>query len=173
MHNLPSFDAYVTERQQQLLRFAMVLTGDSRLAEDVVADVLGRAFERWDAIGSLGQPHAYVRRMVVNEYLSWRRKFSRVRSFEDLAGLDSPVADATNSHAERAEMLARLRALPRQQRAAVVLRYYEGLSDDEIASALNCRTGTVRSHISHGLAALRIQLTFEAAGGRHPETQET
>ena len=68
------FDDYVRMQQPALMRFATVLTGRTWPAEDVVSDVLGRAFERWDRIAATDHPHAYVRRMIVNEYLSWQRR---------------------------------------------------------------------------------------------------
>ena len=142
-----------------MLRFATVLTGQTWLAEDVVSDVLGRAFERWDRIGSLAEPHAYVRRMVVNEYLSWRRRLARTTPRADVEPLGGHVGDGADELAERDAMIQRLARLPRRQRAAVVLRYYAGLSDPDIAAQLGCREPTVRSQISRALATLRIDLT--------------
>src|SRR2546422_4605368 len=71
------FGEYVVRQRPALMRFATVLTCRTWLAEDVVSDVLCRAFERWDRISGMAEPHAYVRRMVVNEYLSWHRRFGR------------------------------------------------------------------------------------------------
>jgi DNA-directed RNA polymerase specialized sigma24 family protein len=68
---------YVRAQHPALLRFATVPTGRTWLAEDLVSDVLGPAFERWDSIGVMDRPHAYVRRMIVNEHLSWRRRAHR------------------------------------------------------------------------------------------------
>lgn len=154
------FDDYVAEQRRALLRFATVLTGQLWLAEDVVSDVLGRAFERWDRIGSLAEPHAYVRRMVVNEHLSWRRRLARTAPRADVEPLfEGHVGDGADELAERDAMIARLARLPRRQRAAVVLRYYAGLSDPDIAAQLGCREPTVRSQISRALATLRIDLS--------------
>ena len=167
------FSDYVREQRAALMRFATVLSGQTWLADDLVSDVLGRAFEQWGRIGDLDRPHAYVRRMIVNDYLSWRRRLQRTAPSADL---DSPgaagsvtgsvigtvtgsVTDGVDEHAERDAMLSRLARLPRRQRAAVVLRYYAGLSDAEIARELGCRPGTVRSQISRALAALRIDST--------------
>lgn len=152
------FSEYVRAQRPALMRFATVLTGQTWLAEDLVSNVLGRAFERWDAIAVAAHPHAYVRRMVVNEHLSWRRRLMRI-------GHEVPeraVADGTEDHAERDAMIALLAQLPRRQRAAVVLRYYAGLSDAEIADELGCRESTVRSQISRALATLRIDITQSA-----------
>jgi RNA polymerase sigma-70 factor (sigma-E family) len=155
--NDASFAEFVAQRQRLLLRFAMVLTGDSGLAEDIVAEVLARAYQRWDRIGAVDDVNAYVRRMIVNEYTSWWRKRRRIVS-QPLDDYDIPTPDHAGHHAEREEMVQRLARLPRRQRAAVVLRFYEGLPDAEIAAMLGCSEGTVRSHISRGIAALRTDL---------------
>jgi DNA-directed RNA polymerase specialized sigma24 family protein len=128
-----TFEEFVTARLPAVLRFAGVLTGDRGLAEDVVQDVLIRASSRWQAIAQLDRPEAYVRKMVVNEILSWRRRSWRL-----------------------------VPKLPRRQRAVLVLRYYEGLSDLDIAAVLGCRPGTVRGYASRALAALRIEMAGPA-----------
>jgi len=151
-----TFSEFVVERQRGLLRFAMVLTGDARLCEEIVQDVLVRAYERWAHIGALEYPNAYVRRMVVNEFLSWRRKWSRVEPF-DVAAHGIAQSDHAEAYAERTAVLSDLAKLPRKQRAVLVLRYYDGLSDAEIAEVLGCSAGTVRGYASRALATLRIE----------------
>jgi RNA polymerase sigma-70 factor (sigma-E family) len=138
------------------MRFATVLTGQTWLAEDLVSDVLGRVFERWDRIREMAEPNAYVRRMIVNEYVSWHRRLARTRPQAEIDFPWASVGDGADDHAERDAMLRRLERLPRRQRAAVVLRYYAQLSDAEIARHLDCREGTVRSLISRAVAALRL-----------------
>jgi RNA polymerase sigma-70 factor (sigma-E family) len=154
------FDDYVVANQRTLRRFATVLSGQTWLADDLVADVLGRAFERWNRIGAVADPHAYVRRMIVNDYMSWRRRLARTtpRAHIEPSGT---VSDGVQEHAERDVMITRLAALPRKQRAAVVLRYYAGMSDADIAAELGCREITVRSQISRALATLRLTLTSD------------
>jgi RNA polymerase sigma-70 factor (sigma-E family) len=150
-----SFDEFVADRLDGLLRYATVLTDDPHLAQDIVQDVLLRAQQRWANIAS---PPTYVRRMVTNEYLSWRRRAVRrmVPSSHDvLDALGPPEDDHATAYDERDAMLAQLSRLPRKQRAAVVLRYYEGYSDAEIAAVLRCGASTVRSQISRALATLR------------------
>ena len=71
------FAEYVGRQRPALMRFATVLTGQGWLADDLVSDVLGRAFERWDRIGAMAEPNAYVRRMIVNDYVSWHRRLAR------------------------------------------------------------------------------------------------
>jgi len=153
------FADYVARQRPALMRFATVLTCQTWLAEDLVSDVLGRAFERWDRISGVAEPHAYVRRMVLNEYLSWRRRLARTSPRADVEPDAAGYGDGTNERAERDAMIRRLARLPRKQRAAVVLRYYAGLPDADIATQLGCRVGTVRSQIHRALAALRVDLT--------------
>jgi RNA polymerase sigma-70 factor (sigma-E family) len=153
------FAEYVAGQRPALLRFATVLTCRTWLAEDLVSDVLGRAFEQWSRISRMAQPHAYVRRMVVNDYLSWRRRLARTSPRAEVEPATHGQSDGADERAERDEMIRRLAGLPRKQRAAVVLRYYAGMSDTEIAEHLDCRVPTVRSQISRALAALRIDLT--------------
>ncbi len=166
------FEQYVGEARQRLFRFAVVLCGDTVLAGDLVTDVLGRAFERWSQVAAAHDVHAYVRRMLVNEFVSWQRRRARttphpeVGQLADLRasrlGTAGPGLEDTQT--ERAALLDELSRLPGRQRAAIVLRYYEDLSDDDIATTLGCRPGTVRSSISRGLRTLRI--TIESSEDR-------
>ncbi|MGI8664839.1 MAG: SigE family RNA polymerase sigma factor [Jatrophihabitans sp.] len=166
------FSDYVRTQRPALMRFATVLTGHAWLADELVSDVLGKAFERWDRITAMERPHAYVRRMIVNEHLSWHRRMARRRSTVDLAEMSIPIPDGTASHAERDAMIGRLSQLPPRQRAAVVLRYYLGLTDGEIAAQLGCRQSTVRSQIARALNSLRIDIT-ETAGRQAVDTLES
>src|SRR5439155_17169058 len=127
-------------------------------------EVLLRAQSRWERISSLRAPDLYVRRMVTNEYLSWRRR----RAAKDIAtehttldAIGRPTADPAVGHAEREAMRARIAVLPRKQRAAIVLRYYEDRTDDEIGEVLGCSAGTVRSHLSRALATLRVAARYQ------------
>lgn len=161
------FEQYVTESRQRLFRFAVVLCGDTVLAGDLICDVLGRVFERWPQVAAARDPHAYVRRMLVNEFVDWQRRRARAVPHPEIGrladirasrlGMSGP--DPAEVEAERAALLDELSRLPARQRAAIVLRYYEQLSDEEIAATLGCRSGTVRSCISRGLATLRITRT--------------
>lgn len=159
-----TFADFVLRERPALMRFATVLTGRTWLADDVVSDVLGRAFERWDRISRMAEPTAYVRRMIVNDYISWHRRLARTAPHADVEPDTAVVGDGTAEHAERDAMIQRLQRLPRRQRAAVVLRYYAGLSDADIAAYLGCREPTVRSQISRALASLRVDLPTTPAG---------
>jgi RNA polymerase sigma-70 factor (sigma-E family) len=156
------FGDYVASQRPSLMRFATVLTCRTWLAEDLVSDVLCRAFERWDRISRMAEPNAYVRRMIVNDYLSWHRRLARTTPRADVEPDAAGLSDGADERAERDAMIRRLAGLPRRQRAAVVLRFYAGLPDAEIAAELGCRVTTVRSQISRALAALRVDLTANA-----------
>jgi RNA polymerase sigma-70 factor (sigma-E family) len=155
-----TFEEFAAQRLPAVLRFAAVLTGDRCLAEDVVQEVLVRAHARWGRIGGLDRPDLYVRKMIVNEFISSHRKSWRLVPSGPGAEVDDRVSpDHAHQHAERTALLAELGKLPRRQRAVLVLRYYEGNSDAEIAVILGCRPGTVRGYASRALAALRVELT--------------
>jgi RNA polymerase sigma-70 factor (sigma-E family) len=153
-----TFDEFTGANLAGLLRFAVVLTGDRGLAEDVVQEVLVRVHLRWTKIGALDSPEHYVRRMVVNEYLSWRRRWARVVPHANPPDRPDPASDHAVAHAERDALRIELDKLPRRQRAVLVLRYYAGMSDTEIAEVLGCGAGTVRGYASRALAALRVEL---------------
>lgn len=147
------FDEYVTAELDRLLRYGTALTGDPYLAQDIVQEVLMRARGRW---ARLSAPDAYLRRMINNEYFSWRRRRgNQTVPTSDLEAFSAPVDDPATAYVERDAMLTRLATLPRKQCAALVLRYYENRTDEEIAQVLRCRPATVRSQISRALATLR------------------
>jgi RNA polymerase sigma-70 factor (sigma-E family) len=153
---LDSFDQYAVDRLDRLLRFATALTCDPHLAQDVVQEVLLRVQRKWPQIEPMRGRDAYVHRMIINEYFSWRRrKAARAVSHSTLDALGTPTADPATAYAERDAMRGRIATLPRKQRAALMLRYYEDRADTEIAELLGCSTGTVRSHISRALSTLR------------------
>jgi RNA polymerase sigma-70 factor (sigma-E family) len=158
-----TFAEFAATRLPRLLRYALMLTGDRQLAEDVVQDVLARAQVRWRKIAVADSPDAYVRQMVLNEYLSWRRRWA-VRNVqvagERLVGLidrQGSTGDHADAVVDADELWTRLATLPRRQRAVLVLRYYEELDDDEIATLLDCARVTVRSTASKAIKTLRLQ----------------
>ena len=155
---LDTFDQFAADRIDRLLRFATALTCDPHLAQDVVQEVLVRVQHRWARIGPMPARDLYVRRMIINEYLSWRRRKAAktvAATHSTLDALGTPTADPAAGYAERDAMRTQIARLPRKQRAALVLRYYSDRSDAEIAELLGCSTGTVRSHISRALSTLR------------------
>lgn len=155
---LDTFDQFAADRIDRLLGFATALTCDPYLAQDVVQEVLVRVQHRWAKIGPMSGRDQYVRRMIINEYLSWRRRKAArtvVATHSTLDALGTPTADPATGYAERDAMRTQIARLPRKQRAALMLRYYCDRDDKEIADLLGCSTGTVRSHISRALSTLR------------------
>jgi len=156
-----TFEEFVSARLGALVRYATVVTWDPHLAEDITQNVLVRAQARWARIGRLDAPERYVKRMVVNEFLSWRRRRAArliPLSRESLDPLMAPVPDPTTPYDERDAMLRLIGGLPPRQRAVIALRFYEEMSVEEIADLLGCRTVTVRTHLCRALAALREAL---------------
>ena len=155
-----TFEDFAVARLPSLLRYAVVLTGDPDLAQDVVQDALVRAQVRWRRISASESPEAYVRRMVLNGYLSWRRTWA-VRHVHAVGERLVELYDARGGVRDHAQHVAdelwhRLATLGRKQRAVLVLRYYEQLTDDAIADILGCSTATVRSQASKALRTLRL-----------------
>ncbi len=154
-----TFDEFAAARLPAMLRFATALRGDPDLAKDLVQEVLIRVSGRWREIGQLDRPEAYVRKMVVNEYLSWRRRSWRmIPSGESNHILGCASPDPADGYVERQALLAELAKLSRRQRTALVLRYYEGFPDAEISEVMGCKPSTVRGHVFKALAALRVEL---------------
>lgn len=168
MRSEVGFAAFVREFTPALLRTAHLLTGNPLAAEELVQDTLVRLYPKWHLVEAAEVPLAYVRRSLANGYVNQSRRASR----REFAYADVPEStdnrDAVGQLADRDQIWTRLRDLPERQRAALVLRYFEDLSDDATAEALGCRAGTVRSLISRGLATLRHQMTenYPPSAGR-------
>lgn len=162
------FDDWVRTRGPALLRFGYLVTHDRDQAEDAVQDALVALYPRWSKVLRNGDPERYARRCIVNADLTrWRRFRRRETPVADSASLLTQGTDDTaDGSAEQDVVWALCATLPTRQRAAVVLRYYEGLSDAEIADILGCTDGTVRSQIHRALAALRQRISTEEVGRR-------
>lgn len=162
------FDTWVRARGAALMRFAFLITRDRSRAEDAVQDALLAAYPRWSRIQRAGDPEAYVRRIVVNADISRWRRFRRREAPTDDPGALRPDAgdDPAAGYAEQDAAWTLCAALPAKQRAAIVLRYYEGCSDAEIATILGCTAGTVRSQIHRALATLRRRLSVPEEVGQ-------
>jgi RNA polymerase sigma factor (sigma-70 family) len=157
------FEEFVQGRLAALLRYATVLSCGRGLAEDIVQDVLIRVHVHWARVSAADQPEAYVKRMVLNEFLSWRRS-RQARIGELSEEFLPPAGDPTIVVDERDSLLRQIAMLPPRQRAVIALGYYEGCTDVEIAVLLGCGEATVRRHRSHALLALRSTLaTMEAS----------
>jgi RNA polymerase sigma-70 factor (sigma-E family) len=155
----PDFDEFVAARSGRLLRTAYLLTRDQGLAEDLLQTALAKAWFAWSRIDD---PEAYVRRIIVNTYSSWwRRKWHGEHPADELPE-DSAHDHADGSSASH-DMWQALGRLPRRQRAVIVLRYYEDLTEAETARLLECSVGTVKSQTSKALAKLRIDPALDTA----------
>jgi RNA polymerase sigma-70 factor (sigma-E family) len=149
------FADYVSARWAKLFRTAFLLTGRREAAEDLVQDALVTAYGRWERIRSMEAPDAYIRKIVLNAYLSQRR--TRLRRERRHLALVSPPLPASEP-AVGIDLWRGVHALPPRQRAVVVLRYYEDLTEAETAAVLGCSIGTVKSQCHRAVAALRTAL---------------
>ena len=144
-----AFAAYVASRRRALLRAAWLLTGDWHLAEDLVQTALAKAYVAWRR---MDEPDAYVRRILMTTYVTWwRRRWNGEQPTAELPEKASAAHDADL----RQQVYGVLRELPRRQRAVVVLRYFEDLTEADTAAALGCSIGTVKSQHARALARLR------------------
>jgi RNA polymerase sigma-70 factor (sigma-E family) len=148
------FCEFVATRQSALLRTAYLLTGNRADAEDLVQAVLTKTFQAWDRIEDHGALDGYVRRTMVNTQISWWRR-RRVEEYPtgelpDRADAGPPAGGDWEDTLRRA-----VDRLPQRMRAAVLLRYYDDMTEAEIASALGVTPGTVKSTVSRAMAKLR------------------
>lgn len=148
------FHAYVAERRPAMLRAAMRLTSDRAEAEDLLQAALAKTYLAWDRIEDRAAVDGYVRRAMVNTQISWwRRQKLDVYPTDRLP--DRPVDDHAGRSDTRDVLTRALRRLPERQRLAVMLRYYEDMSEREIAETLGVSVGTVKSTVSRAMAKLR------------------
>jgi RNA polymerase sigma-70 factor (sigma-E family) len=158
-----SLDDVVRSTERRLLRLGLMLSGSRHNAEDLVQSVLARAYRQWERIGGLERPEAYLRTMVVNEFLGWRRLLKN-REVPIAEPIEHPADDDLGARqAQRDATWRLLTRLPRKQRAVLVLRYYEDLADSDIAEILGVSPATVRSNAARALASLRAHLSAEEA----------
>jgi len=159
------FGAFVTERSPALVRSAWLLTGDQASAQDLVQTALAKTWVRWDRVVRQEAPEGYVRRVMVTTYLSWRRR----RWHGELPTEAMPERAVEGDPYGEAELRATVRAaldeLPRRQRAVVVLRYFDDLTEAQTAHALGCSVGTVKSQAAKALAKLRASAHLSAIWG--------
>ncbi|MDO5502092.1 MAG: SigE family RNA polymerase sigma factor [Actinomycetia bacterium] len=155
------FSAFVAARQHALARFGYLLTGDPHSAEDLVQSALAKAYGHWERIAAMRSPEAYVRTIMVNEHTSWWRRAWRRRESPG-SHLIALHETAAPERPERDDELWQLvLTLPPQQRAAVVCRFYEDLTEAQTAEILGVTVGTVKSQTSRALARLRTTLAAE------------
>ena len=151
------FRDFVVARTPSLLGTAYLLTGDHGAAEDLLQTALLKAYRHWKRISSSGSPEGYVRRILVNQRVSWwrRRQLDAVPIAVYHDTVAGSATDAIGDVAERDQMWRALQQLPPRTRAVIVLRYWEDMSEAATAQLLGCSAGTVKSLASRGLARLR------------------
>jgi RNA polymerase sigma-70 factor (sigma-E family) len=153
------FESWMVARQRRLLRTAYLLTGDVHAAEDLVQTALAKLYLAWDRVSDAPSVDAYARKILVNEHTStWRRLWRHREVVTDTSDHDLPVTGKEYDGVSDALWTA-VRGLPERQRAVVVLRYYEQLSEREAADALGISVGTVKSQASRALDTLRVHLS--------------
>ena len=155
MHEPEGFREFVEVRSASLLRSAWLLTNDWHLAHDLVQTALLKTWPRWERLARRDRPELYVRRVMLNTYLSWReRRWNGESPTERLpeAGDHGDRSSATDLRIALVEALA---TLPPRQRATVVLRYFDDLTEADAALALGCSVGTVKTQCSRAMHTLR------------------
>jgi RNA polymerase sigma-70 factor (sigma-E family) len=154
------FREYVRARSRALLRAAYLLTGNRADAEDLVQAALAKTYLAWDRIEDRGALDGYVRRAMVNTHISWWRR-RRVEEFPTDEIPDQAVADHSAGSDMQESLQRAIARLPQRMRDAVMLRYYEDMTEAEVAEVLGVSLGTVKSTVSRAVAKLRIDADLQ------------
>jgi RNA polymerase sigma-70 factor (ECF subfamily) len=162
-HGRPDFAALFRAEYRSVVGLLATIVGDRGTAEDVAQAAFGKAYERWDQIGGYERPGAWVRRVAINDALSWRRARASERRL--LARLESPRRD---DPADLGDVWRAVAKLPGQQRAAVALFYVEDRTTAEVAEILGCAEATARVHLHRGRQALAAALGETIDEGDEP-----
>ena len=149
-----AFAQFIGAREQALQRTAWLLTNDWKLAEDLVQTALARSWPYWGRIRR-GDPEIYVRRVMVNTWATWRRRRWTAERPSAMVKDRAAPGDLAAEVANRVVLGNLLAVLTKRQRAVVVLRLFDDLSDAQVAQILGCATGTVRATLSQAIARLR------------------
>jgi RNA polymerase sigma-70 factor (sigma-E family) len=150
------FGEFMRNRASPLHQSAYLLCGDWHLADDLVQDTLVKAYQHWNRVRQTDSPDAYVRRILLNEMRGrWRRRERVVPVARFPEGREPVAPDAADEIVRRAGLLQALLALPLRQRATVILRYLEGMTERETVTVLGCSEGTVKSQSARALGTLR------------------
>jgi RNA polymerase sigma-70 factor (sigma-E family) len=161
----PEYDDVYTALWPRLVRTAYAVSGDLGVAEDAVQTAFAKAYRSWRRISRLEAPEAYLRRMAVNEVLNDRRLARRRHEITSAEPPERPGPGSPDDALAHDDMWRAISTLPPRQRAVLVLRYYEDLSEQQIADVLGCRPGTVKSQASAALASLRTRLDHPTRAG--------
>ena len=156
---MADFDQFVAAHVDDLLRTAYLIVWDEGEAEDLVQECLLKVARRWPRVRRMDQPRAYARRILVNLALDGaRRRVQRRRELEPTTSANLFAFDPLPALETRTELLEALSHLHERQRAVLVLRYFNDLTEAQVAEVLGCSPGTVKSSASRGLARLREAL---------------
>lgn len=158
------FEAYLDAELERLTTFAAVLTGDRQLAHDILTDALLKAWRKWPRVQAAREPGSYVRAIVTRTYLDHHRTAQRrTAKLPAIWSHSRPAfeADPAGGIADRDAVGRALDSLSPRERSAIVLKYYDDLTTDEIAAAMGCRATTVRTHLRTGLRRLRASGELE------------
>ncbi|WP_254716001.1 SigE family RNA polymerase sigma factor [Actinomadura sp. WMMB 499] len=158
-----SFVEFVAARGNALLRTAALLCGAGQDAEDMLQTALEKAYRHWGRLDADTDPEPYVRRILVNQMISRARRWKVLREIHMARLPETPVMSPHHSVELRGALMDELRKLGPRQRAVLVLRFWEDLSEAETARVLGCSVGTVKSQASRGLARLRERLDTNLA----------
>ncbi|WP_112238920.1 SigE family RNA polymerase sigma factor [Kribbella monticola] len=156
------FAQFATSRHRALYRYAYLLAGERGLAEDLVQEALTKTYVAWRRLHDSANADAYTRKVITNTAITWwrRKSWHSERPRDDVPEL--PTGHHDDNVTARLWLWEELQALPPRQRAVLVLRYYEDLTEREAAALLGCSIGTVKSQTAHGLKKLRARLGPDA-----------
>lgn len=168
-----AFTEFAVRRSPALFRTAYLVVGDHQLAQDLLQEALVKTYFAWPRLREPSSAEAYARRCLVTTAISWRRR----RSFHERPADRDPDSgqhsgpDPVQRMVDHELVWSQLATLPPRQRAAIVLRYYEDLSEARTAELMGCSVGTVKSQVSAGLTRLRVHLAIEV--GAAPDGSRT
>lgn len=161
----PGFEEFVTFRSTRLLRAAYQLTHDWALAEDLMQSALAKAWRAWSRLSGEADPEPYVRKIMFNTYASWWRRRWHHEEPTGVVPDGADAAQATVGVDDRDAVWRALGKLPRRQRAVIVLRFFEDMTEAQAAAVLDCSVGTVKSQTSRAIAALRLDSSLRTSEG--------
>ena len=159
MRDLQAFEQYVLARWSTFHRLAILLTASESASQDLMQTTLEKAYVAWPKISAMEAPDAYVRRIMVNSLVSTHRLARNRREFAAAEPPEQGTASREDEVLDHEVLWPLVCTLPTRQRAVIVLRYYEDLSEREIADALGCSVGTVKSTAHDAMTALRRGIT--------------
>ena len=165
----PAFADFVAARSGALHRAAYLMVGDAQLAQDLVQEALTKTYVAWPRLRDRSKVEAYVRKAITTTAIGWFRK----KSWTERTVATMPEGSQAGREDDvdrRAWLWQALQELPVRQRAAIVLRYYEDLTEAQTADAMGCAVGTVKSQVSAGLLKLRVALADELADDMGDDT---